>query len=171
MEMARDTTDTTDLPLSIGGKPVGTRPAKPPMDPMLKARRCARVREPRRKPRKLILKTLNQLDLRCVAAKRVRQLVATWENELGGAAAMTESLRQLIQRAALLSVLIESSEAEWLSGGTLAEGTYFAAINSQRRILDTIGIDRRATIDGTPSLVDITREAAAKRGTVKGATE
>ena len=158
MEVARDTADTTDL-----------KPAKPPPDPMLKARRLARVREPRRKPRKLILKTLDQLDLRCVAAKRVNQLISIWEHELGGAAAMTESLRQLVQRAALLSVFIKSNEAEWLAGGTLAEGTYFAAINSQRRILDTIGIDRRATTDGTPSLVDITREAVAKRSTAKEA--
>ena len=87
------------------------KPAKPPLDPLLKARRLARVHEPRRKPRRLTLKTLSQLDQRCVAAKRVRQLVSTWENELGGADNMTESLRQLIQRGALLSVLIESSRS------------------------------------------------------------
>ncbi len=129
------------------------KPAKPPLDPLLKARRLARVHEPRRKPRRLTLKTLSQLDQRCVAAKRVRQLVSTWENELGGADNMTESLRQLIQRGALLSVLIESSEAEWLSGGTLAEQTYFTAVNSLRRVLTTIGLDRRSR-DVTPPTID-----------------
>ena len=90
----------------------------------------ARVREPRRKPRKLILRTWISWTCDVLAAKRVHQLVSIWEHELGGAAAMTESLRQLVQRAALLSVFIESNEVEWLAGGTLAEGTYFAAINS-----------------------------------------
>jgi hypothetical protein len=137
------------------------KPAKPSLDPTLKARRLARVREPRRKPNKLTLKTLDQLDLRCVAAKKVRQLVLTWENELGGADNTTESLRQLIQRAALLSVLIESSEAEWLAGGTLAEQTYFTAVNSLRRILTTLGLDRRAR-DVTPTLADIIEQAATR---------
>ena len=86
---------------------------------------------------------------------------STWENELGGARAMTESLRQLIQRA-LLSVLIKSSEAEWLSGGALAETTYFTAVNALRRILVTIGLDRRM-YDATPSLHDIITQVARDR--------
>ena len=77
---------------------------------------------------------------------------ATWETELGGADTLTESLRQLIMRAAMLSVVIESAEAEWLTGGVLAEGVYFTAVNSLRRILDTIGIDNGAIKDITPSL-------------------
>ena len=137
-------------------------PAKPPLDPMLKARRLARVHEPRRKPRKLALKTLDQLDLRCVAAKKVRGLVSTWENELGGERAMTESLHQLIMRAALLSVLIESSEAEWLAGGVLAESTYFTAVNSLRRILLALGLDRRSP-DATPDLKDYLAARSAEK--------
>jgi hypothetical protein len=132
------------------------KPPDPP-DPALKARRLARVHEPRRKPGKLVIKTLDQLDLRTNAAKKVRQLISIWENELGGADNMTESLRQLIQRAALLSVLIESSEAEWLAGGALAESTYFTAINSQRRILLALGLDRRSR-DISLTLSDYLRE-------------
>jgi hypothetical protein len=124
---------------------------------------------PRRKPRKpgkLVLKTLSQLDLRTGAAKRVIQLVRTWEAEIGGPEVLTESLRQLIQRAALLSVLIEASEAEWLSGGALAESVYFAAVNSLRRILATIGVDRRGLKDITPpTLADIAAEIAAEKET------
>jgi hypothetical protein len=152
-----------DAPAKRGvGRPRGPyghyKPRKP-VDPKLTELRM----QLRQKPKKVTLKTLSQIDLRTSAARRVHQLVGIWQEELGGVDNMTESLRQLIQRAALLSVLIEANEAEWLTGGMLAEATYFAAINSQRRILLSIGLDRRSCDITPPTIDEIAADIASKK--------
>jgi hypothetical protein len=111
-------------------------------------------------PRKLRLKTLNQLDGRTFASRRARELIAAIENDLGGSDAMTEGLRQLVQRAAVLGALIESNETMWLAGDTVDLNTYFMAVNSQRRILTTLGLDRRPR-DVTPPLAQYLAERTA----------
>jgi hypothetical protein len=111
-------------------------------------------------PHKLRLKTLNQLDGRTFASRRARELIAAIENDLGGSDAMTEGLRQLVQRAAVLGALIESNEAAWLAGDAVDLNTYFQAINSQRRILSTLGLERR-TRDVTPPLAQYLAERSA----------
>ena len=50
----------------------------------------------------------------------------------------------LLQRAAVLGTFIESCEAQWLGGTAVDLTDYLAAINSQRRVLATIGLERRA---------------------------
>jgi hypothetical protein len=107
-------------------------------------------------PHKLRLKTLNQLDGRTFASRRARELIAAIENDLGGSDAMTEGLRQLVQRAAVLGALIESNETAWLAGDAVDLNTYFQAINSQRRILSTLG-----TRDVTPPLAQYLAERSA----------
>jgi hypothetical protein len=49
----------------------------------------------------------------------------------------------------VLGAFIESCEAKWLGGEAVALADYLAAINSQRRVLATIGLERRAR-DVTP---------------------
>jgi hypothetical protein len=102
---------------------------------------------------KLRLKTLDHIDKRTMAAIRTRELIAAIENDLGGTEHLTECTKQLVQRAALLSALIESNEAAWLSGNAVDLATYFTAVNSQRRILVTLGLERRSR-DVTPDLQD-----------------
>ena len=114
-------------------------------------------------PRKLRLKTLNQLDGRTFASRRARELIANIENDLGGSDAMTEGLRQLVQRAAVLGALIEANETAWLAGDTVDLNTYFMAVNSQRRILTTLGLDRRAK-DVTPDPLHYARDLSTDRG-------
>ena len=48
-------------------------------------------------------------------------------------------------------MLIESCEARWLAGETVELADYLAAINAQRRVLATIGLERRPR-DVTPDL-------------------
>ena len=62
---------------------------------------------------------------------------------------LAEGARQLVQRAAVLGAFIESCEAKWLGGEAVPLADYLAAINSQRRVLATIGLERRAR-DVTP---------------------
>jgi hypothetical protein len=53
----------------------------------------------------------------------------------------------------MLGAMVESNEACWLSGDTVDLTSYFAALNSQRRILVTLGLERRSK-DITPPSVE-----------------
>ena len=102
------------------------------------------VRNPSKAGGKLRVMTLAHLDGRTLAAKRARALVDAIEADLGGAANLSEGARQLVQRAAVLGTFIESCEAQWLAGQPVELADYLAAVNNQRRVLATIGIERRA---------------------------
>lgn len=93
---------------------------------------------------KLRLLTLDHLDGRTAAARRARELIDAIELDLGGADRLSEGSRQLVQRAAILGTFIESCEARWLGGTAVDLADYLAAINSQRRVLATLGLERRA---------------------------
>lgn len=100
---------------------------------------------------KVRLLSLDDLDGRTTAAKRAREMVDAIEADLGGGEHLTEGERQLARRAAVLGALIESFEVEWLAGGAIALPDYLAAVNAQRRVLTTVGLERRSR-DVTPDL-------------------
>jgi hypothetical protein len=108
---------------------------------------------------KLRLLTLNDLDGRTAAARRVRELIADLESDLGGGSNLTRAQAQLVQRAAVLGALIENAEATWAAGGHIDIGEYLAGINAQRRVLATLGLERRMR-DVTPNLSDYLRTRA-----------
>ena len=105
--------------------------------------RCA-ADSPSKAAGKLRLLTLGHLDGRTAAAKRARELIEAIETDLGGGDCLTEGSRQLVQRAAVLGTYIESCEARWLAGEAVELADYLAAINSQRRVLATLGLQRVA---------------------------
>ena len=114
---------------------------------------------------KVRLLTLEHLDGRTGAARRARELIADIESDLGGSDRLSAGQRQLVQRAAVLGALIESYEASHLAGEPIAIEPYLAAINSQRRVLATIGLERRAR-DVTPTPAEyLARRAAEKART------
>ena len=92
---------------------------------------------------KVRLLTLDALDQRTSAARRAHDLIAGIEADLGGADRLSEGSRQLVQRAAVLGAYIENCEAQWLGGAAVDLAGYLAAINAQRRVLATIGLERR----------------------------
>jgi hypothetical protein len=105
---------------------------------------------------KMRLKTLDHIDGRTLAARRAHELIAGISRDLGGdddASQLTEGERQLIQRAAILGAMIESNEADWLGGDAVDLSNYFMALNVQRRILVTLGLERRSK-DVTPPTMD-----------------
>jgi len=108
---------------------------------------CAVDAPPKRA--KTRLRTLDDLDNRTRAAQYAHRLVAGLESDLGGASEITVGQRELIKRAALLGAFIEDHEARWLRNEAVAIDDYLAAINAQRRVLTTLGLDRRAR-DVTP---------------------
>ena len=109
---------------------------------LIDARNAAAV--PQKSAGKMRLMTMSSLDGRTVACRRARQLVDAIEADLGGADRLSEGTKQLCQRAAVLGAFVENCEAQWLAGQEVALGDYLAAINSQRRVLATIGIKRVA---------------------------
>jgi hypothetical protein len=90
------------------------------------------------------LLTIDSIDGRTLAARRAHELIEAIEADLGGRAHLTTGARQLIQRAAILGTYIESCEARWLAGQPVELLDYLSAVNNQRRVLATIGLERRA---------------------------
>jgi hypothetical protein len=98
---------------------------------------------PRRNDRgRARLRTLSDLDQRTRAAKLARQLVANLESDLGGE--LSTAKRQLVTRAALLGAMIEDAEARWLESRPADLGLYGTLVDRQRRVLEALGLDRRA---------------------------
>ena len=95
------------------------------------------------------LKTLDALDARTHAAQKAQALVSSLEADLGGAENVTVAERQVIQHAGVLGAVIEHQEVSWLAGEEVDESALLAAINCQRRLLETVGLQRRAR-DITP---------------------
>jgi hypothetical protein len=116
---------------------------------------------------KVRLKTLDHIDGRTLAARRAQQLIKGISHDLTGdddASHLSEGMRQLIQRAAILGAMIESDEAGWLGGDKVDLTSYFTALNTQRRILVTLGLERRSRdVTPAPSLDDIADEIAAAK--------
>jgi hypothetical protein len=106
------------------------------------------------KPRgKLRFMTLTQIDGRTRSMMRVRTIMRALEVDLGGSDHLTLGQCQLCQRAAVLGAYIEDIEARWAAGETIEVSDYLAAINSQRRVLATIGLERRSR-DVTPPSIE-----------------
>jgi hypothetical protein len=91
-----------------------------------------------------------QLDGRTFAVKRARRLVSEISNDLGGAEQLTAGARELVQHAAILGAMIESTETEWLAGKPIDVPNLLSSINAQRRTLLALGIQRRVARDVTP---------------------
>jgi hypothetical protein len=96
--------------------------------------------------KKARLRTLADLDHRTLAAKRASALVAAFETDLGGADRISTAQRELCRRAAILGALIEDAEVAWIKRERFALADYLGAVNSQRRVLQTIGLQRHAHV-------------------------
>jgi hypothetical protein len=90
------------------------------------------------------LLTLDSLDGRTAAAQAARQLIDTLTSDLGDDDQLSEGQRQLVQRAAVCGAIIADYEARWIAGEPIPLNEYLAAVNVQRRVLATLGLERRA---------------------------
>jgi hypothetical protein len=105
----------------------------------------------------LRLLTLDSLDGRTAAAQAARQLIATLSADLGGEDHISEAQRQLVQRAAVCGAMLADYEARWIAGEPIALHEYLAAINVQRRVLATLGLERRARDVSLPDPLEYAR--------------
>jgi hypothetical protein len=84
------------------------------------------------------------LDGRTGAVRVARTLIANLESDLGGAERLSAAERVLCQRAAVCAAMLEDLEARWLTGAELDTGAWCALANVLRRLLQTVGMERRA---------------------------
>ncbi len=90
------------------------------------------------------LRTLDDLDNRTRAAQYAQKLVLGLQSDLGGADQISTAKRELIKRIALAGALAEDLECRWLQGEPVDLDEYAKIANVQRRLLATIGLERRA---------------------------
>src|SRR5215472_8364577 len=100
-------------------------------------------------------RVLANTDHRTAWMRRLRDLVAQHLTDLGGEEATSQAEQVLVRRAAMLTLQLEMMEARWAANDGEADAkqieTYQRAANSLRRVLESLGLKRRAK-DVTPSL-------------------
>jgi hypothetical protein len=106
------------------------------------------------------LLTLEDLDRRTNAYKLTAGLIESLEDDLGGAGHVSVAERQIVQRAAVLGAMAADLEARWIGGGPVDPLAFTTIANAQRRLLEAVGLQRRAR-DVTPTLVDYVKARQA----------
>jgi hypothetical protein len=86
--------------------------------------------------------TLKDLDARSRAASFTRNLASALESDLGGDPSIGQ--KQLVQRAAILSAICEDFETRHLLGEPIELVDYLTTTNVLRRVLATLGLERKA---------------------------
>jgi hypothetical protein len=92
--------------------------------------------------------------------RRFRDLIGMHTSDLGGEDACSAAELSIVRRAALLTLELEVLESKFEEDGrasTKQLDSYQRAANSLRRLLQTLGLQRRAK-DVTPTLGQILRE-------------
>jgi hypothetical protein len=103
------------------------------------------------------------VDGRSAWARRLRDLIELHVADLGGADNISEAEKAIVRRAATLICELERMEVEF----AVAEGSsesalevYQRAANSMRRLLESVGLQRRSR-DVTPTLAEYLQAARA----------
>jgi hypothetical protein len=101
------------------------------------------------------LLTMADVDCRKGPGRRVRSLVRALAQDLAGD--LSTAQRMLVMRVALLEALCTHTEAAILLGQEVSLGDYLQMANTQRRLLQTLGL-KRVPKDITPDPLDYARD-------------
>jgi hypothetical protein len=99
------------------------------------------------------------VDGRGTWVRRLRDLIGLHLSDLGGDAAVSEAERSIVRRAATLTVELERLEAGFAVAGSASTeqlDLYQRTANSLRRLLESVGLERRAKLIA-PTLSSILR--------------
>ncbi len=96
---------------------------------------------------------LREVDGRSIFARRFRDLVRSFLEDLGGVENVSTGEVQLIRRASAISCLCETLEVEMANGKPVDIERYNSLVNSLNRVLGSIGLRRRPK-NVTPDLRD-----------------
>ena len=102
------------------------------------------------------------VDGRSVWVRRAKEIIGDAISDLGGEANTSAAERSLVRRAATISVELERLEAKFAtSEANLADlDLYQKLSNTLRRLLTSLGLQRRAKTVAAPTLQQYLREAA-----------
>jgi hypothetical protein len=103
-----------------------------------------------------------EADNRGPWARRFRDVIAEITSDLGGADALSEAQRQLVRRAATISIACERMEGEAALGVDINLELYGRLTDRLGRALQRLGLERRAR-DVTPTLEQVIAEEEAAR--------
>ena len=95
-----------------------------------------------------------EVDGRTADARRFRDITAEIASDLGGSDSMSEAQRQLVRRAAMLSVQGEKMEADAIAGGAIDLDAFGALSDRLSRLFARLGVKRVAR-DATPTIDSI----------------
>jgi hypothetical protein len=101
------------------------------------------------------------VDGRSAWIRRCKDLIEIHEADLGGAENASAAELSIVRRAATITTECEILESKFATaGGATPDGIaqYLAAANCLRRLLESIGLQRRAK-DISPTLSDVFRSA------------
>jgi hypothetical protein len=108
-------------------------------------------------------KLLPGIDGRSAWTRRCRDLIAAHIADLGGVENCSAAERNIVRRAAVLSVELERMEAGFAVAGEASADEldiYARVAGNLRRLLESVGLRRRARTVGEPTLADILAEDA-----------
>jgi hypothetical protein len=99
--------------------------------------------------------------------RRAKDLIAEHLSDLGGVDMTSAAERSLVRRAAIMTVELERMESRFAEAEDQAPikrlDAYIRASGNLRRILETLGIHRRAKDITPPTIDEISREIAAEQ--------
>ena len=107
------------------------------------------------------------LDGRTQTARRFRDLIEEISNDLGGSDRLSEGQRQLIRRAASLSIMAESIEADMARDLAFDVTVYGTIADRLRRLFETLGLERQQR-DVTDDIDNVLARVARRRATAYG---
>jgi hypothetical protein len=108
---------------------------------------------------------LPDIDGRSPWIRRCKDIIAAHISDLGGEDNVSEAERSIIRRAAVLTTELERLEVEFAQAGAadrLDLDLYQRTAGNLRRLLEAVGLQRRAKPVQFQSLADIQAEYAAK---------
>lgn len=100
------------------------------------------ARERRSRKLKVLLPTIGSLDRRTRAAQIVIELRDQIFSDLGGSDHVSAAQRQIVDRAAMLSAVLEAAEVSFLKGEDFDVGSYATLAAVQARLLTALGLKR-----------------------------
>ena len=100
-------------------------------------------------------KLLPGVDQRSTWVRRAKELISDYVSDLGGPDNISTAEHSLIRRASMISVELEQLELKFAVADAASPDEiqlYLAASNCLRRLLEFVGLRRRAKTISTPSL-------------------
>lgn len=118
------------------------------------------ARQRRKRRLKIEMPTIGSLDRRTRAAQIVLELRKAICSDLGGEDRISAAQAQIVDRASMLSAVLEAAEVNFLKGEEFDAGQYATLAAVQARLLTSLGLKRTLKDVSPGGLPDLLRRKA-----------